>query len=257
MGQSGNQQNQNTVPGVRIDISQLRPTTRFNDLHEDLQKQIENLDKFILAQEQQAHDCNAIMPSHAEQLSFVPENVDFLSRKLIGVETSLEGDAQDVALVRKLVHVDTENAKLSFRATDNLKLPRQFHQGIWNAPKPPPSSSSGDSTTTDPARDLVSFFSETADEMKSTLAKYKGRIGEIELHLRTVEANIMQAQVARGVNPTDSIQELAAVFRDFEMGILGVAGEVGGVRESFQRLALGGFVDENIRHGSGKRRGVY
>jgi len=37
----------NTIPGVRIDISNLRPTTRFSDLHDELKNQIEAVDTFI------------------------------------------------------------------------------------------------------------------------------------------------------------------------------------------------------------------
>jgi len=257
MGQSSSLANQQTVPGVRIDISNVRTTTRFNDLHEDLQKEIEQLDKFILAQIQQCHDCAAIMPAHAEQLSFIPDNVDFLSRKLIGVESSLENDAQAVALDGSLVHRDAENAKLSFRAIEVLKLPPQYHQpGIWHG-------SNSSSAPADQAQDLVSFFSKTADEMAGTLAKYKVSIGEIEQHLRGVEAStVQQAQQMSGGNPGDAMRELAAVLREFEAGILSVAGSVGGAREGVQRLQLGGFVPDDSNDGgrknvNGKRTGVY
>lgn len=49
LGQTNNQ-NQQTVPGVRIDLTNLRGTTRFNDLHEDLQKEISKLDDIIQGQ---------------------------------------------------------------------------------------------------------------------------------------------------------------------------------------------------------------
>jgi nucleoporin p58/p45 len=76
LGQSTNQQQQ-TVPGVRIDVTNIRGTTRFNDLHEDLQKQISFLDDFIQAQIQLKNDCDAIMPSHDSQLAQVPNDVEF------------------------------------------------------------------------------------------------------------------------------------------------------------------------------------
>ena len=46
LGQGSASQN-NTQPGVKIDLSNLRPTTRFSDLHDDLKKQIETIDSFI------------------------------------------------------------------------------------------------------------------------------------------------------------------------------------------------------------------
>jgi nucleoporin p58/p45 len=256
-------QNQQSVPGVRIDISNIRSTTRFNDLHDDLQKQIENIDKVILAQAQQSNDINAIMPSHDEQLSFIPDNTNFLTRKLIGVESSLESDAESVALVRTLVESDAENAKLSFRAVDNLKLPQQYHhQGIWNAKATPPNPTSPEG---EGAQDIVSFFSQTADEMNSTLSTYQSRIREIEQHLRGVEAQTMhQAQLltSGGDDRGQSLRELSAVLRDFEQGILGVAGSVGKAREGVQKLQMGGFGDLGSEkaarvNGNGKRGGIY
>lgn len=257
LGQNQGQQ----VPGVRIDVSQMRGTTRFNDLHEDLQKQIENIDKIILAQQSLSAECDAIMPSHSDQLSSIPTDVEFLSKKLIGVESSLESDAEAVALVGNLVKSDAEHAKLSFRAIDNLKLPPQYHnQGNWMAKSSRSTQGQGSS---DP-QDLVSFFSQTADEMTATLSKYQSHISEIEQHLRTVEAaTMMQAQQLNGNglggDVGDQKRELAAVLREFEAGIRGVAGVVAQTREEVQMLQLGGYINTTDRrmNGNGKRTGIY
>lgn len=242
----------------------MKGTTRFNDLHEDLQKQIENIDKIILAQQSLSGDCEAIMPSHAAQLSCIPTDVDFLTRKLIGVESSLESDAEAVALVGHLVKSDAEHAKLSFRAIDNLKLPAQYHhQGNWIGKSASVGASSQDQDPSNP-QDLVSFFSQTADEMSATLSKYKSHISEIEQHLRTVEAaTMMQAQQLNSQGFGDDVdeqkRELAAVLREFEAGIRGVAGVVAEAREGMQRLQIGSFIDATERRlqGLDKGTGIY
>jgi nucleoporin p58/p45 len=252
-----------SVPGVRIDVSLMKGTTRFNDLHEDLQKQIENIDKIIIAQQALASQCEAIMPSHAAQLSCIPTDVDFLQRKLIGVESSLETDAEAVALVGNLVKLDAEHAKLSFRAIDNLKLPPQYHhQGNWIGKSASVGTSSQQQDSSN-SQDLVSYFSQTADEMSATLSKYQSHISEVEQHLRTVEAaTMMQAQQMSsqgfGGDVDEQKRELAAVLREFEAGIRGVAGVVAETREGMQRLQLG-FIDSNIEmlNGNSKRRGIY
>lgn len=253
MGQSQNQnqaqQNQQSIPGVRIDLSNIRPTTRFNDLHEDLQKELELLDKVILAQQARSADINAVLPSHAEQLSFIPDNADFLSRKLLGIETALESDAEAVALVQGYVKTDAANAKLSFKVIDNQRQPQPYQQNGTG-------------------QDLVSFFSQAADEMSATLSRYQSRISEIESHLRGVEASTMQqAQALNGSSlggggADDQMRELAAVLREFEQGILGVAGEVGAAREGVQQLQFGGYLDIGLgdsgrTNGNGKRSGIY
>jgi nucleoporin p58/p45 len=261
MGQSTNQPSQ-TVPGVTIDASQIRSTTRFNDLHENIQKSIMDFDKVIQAQIQLKYDCDAIMPSHNNQLSNVPHDVDFLTRKLNRIENAMETDAESIALVREYLKTDAENAKLSFRAIDNLKLPAQYHTpGIWSKSAPTNASQrNGEGES----QDIVGLFSTTADELSEKLAKYQKNLSEIEQHLRGVEASSaqqMNALIARrnggaGVQD-DPLQELAAVLREFESGILGVAGQVGSAREGVQRLQLGDFIGSTDGKSTGKRSGVY
>ncbi|KAI9745742.1 MAG: hypothetical protein M1818_001278 [Claussenomyces sp. TS43310] len=264
MGQSTNQAPQ-TVPGVRIDISNVRSTTRFNDLHEDLQKLIENVDKVILNSIQQSQDISAIMPSHDEQLAFVPDNVDFLSRKLLGVESSLESDAETIAHLKTLADKDHANASMSFKAINELALPQQYHQRhAWSS-----SNAALTDASSATSHDLVSFFSRTADDMSATLSTYQARVAEIETHLRSVEAaTLHQAQLLSAGAPsaTDDrgreIRELALVLREFEQGILGVAGTVGRARQDVQKLQLGPFEHLRSQHAArtnanGKRSGIY
>ncbi|ELR09827.1 hypothetical protein VC83_06834 [Pseudogymnoascus destructans] len=255
MGQSQGQPTQATVPGVRIDLTNLRNTTRFNDLNEELQKKIEEFDAGVLSLMAKGDQCTAILPAHGEQLELVPDNVDFLQRKVIGVQANLDGDVQAVSQTSKQVYVDGENAKLSFTVVDNLKLPQQFHTDIWNPSKPSPSASKPGEA----AGDLVTFFSQTSDEMGQTISTYKDNISEIELHLRGVERSLMQAgsNIGRSGQDKNEVENLVGVLRDFEMGILEVAGKVGGVREGVQSLQLGHFVDLVSVNGNGKRRGVY
>ena len=156
MGQSTNQQQ--TVPGVRIDVSQLRGTTRFNDLHDDLQKQIKLFDDVIQQQIRLKNDCDAIMPAHNNQLAQVPHDVEFVRRKRIGVENAQDSDAQAISIVQKLIKVDAEHAKLSFKAIDNLKLPPQYHStGVWSG-NPAANDNRNQENGDADAQDIVSFF---------------------------------------------------------------------------------------------------
>jgi nucleoporin p58/p45 len=262
---SGNQQQQ-TVSGVRIiDTASIRGTTRFNDLHDDIQAQIMNIDNVIQAQIKLKNDCDAIMPSHDVQLSNIPNDVDYCNRKLKGLEDVIETDAEFIAVLRDLIKSDAENAKLSFRAIDNLKLPPQYHNsGTWPA-KSSSSNNQTQSPATGDAQDIVGFFSSTVDELSSKLEKYQKNVTEIEQHLRGVEASTAQhinALVSRrngssgGLN--DELQELAESLQDFERSILHVAGKVGGTREGVQSLQLGGFMKSASGIGAnGKRSGVY
>ncbi|KAH7410980.1 hypothetical protein BKA64DRAFT_662279 [Cadophora sp. MPI-SDFR-AT-0126] len=262
MGQSANQQQ--TVPGVRIDVSQLRGTTRFNDLHDDLQKQIKLFDDVIQGQIRLKNDCDAIMPAHNNQLAQVPHDVEFVRRKRIGVENAQDSDAQAISIVQKLIKVDAEHAKLSFKAIDNLKLPPQYHNtGVWSG-NPAANDSRGQENDDADAQDIVSFFNETADELASTLSTYQKHIVEIEQHLRSVEANSAQqinALVAKrngtSTGQEDARSELIAVLNDFEQGMIAVASKVGGAREGLQSLQLDGFGESRNGQRNGRRNGLY
>ncbi|RYP04903.1 hypothetical protein DL764_004173 [Monosporascus ibericus] len=254
LGQSTNQQQ--TVPGVRIDLSNLKGTTRFSDLQENLQKTIEDIDKFILNQIRHQEELQSFMPGHGDMLENVPEDVKFVTRKYEGARSALESDAHAIEAARSLVNQDADHARLSFRAIDNLKLPQQYHTpNLW-APR---QQSAGTANTETDGQDLVGFFSKTADEMGEQLRRYERNLTEIETHLHGVQDGLVEqlqkamATKNRATSATDEkIQELVAVLRDFEQGILKVAGEVGSAREGMTRLQLGEFVGND-----GRGTGIY
>jgi len=267
MGQ-GNAPQQQTVPGVKIDVSNVRGTTRFNDLHEELQKQIEQIDAFIQQQINFKEQCDALMPAHERNLLSIPADVDFIRSKLDTVELALDNDSSAINSMKGVVHKDAENARVSFRTVENLKLPQQFHYtGMWQGASSAAARHAdgthavgGGAAGAGPAS-LVSFFSESADEMSKTLGAYRQNIGEIEAHLHTVETStVVQAQQAmlqRGKDGgrrsrADGMRELIAVLKQFEAGIVAVAGRVGGAREEVEQLIV-----ETQAQGSRARAGRY
>lgn len=209
---------------------------------------------------QQKHDCDAIMPKHEEQLLNVPNDVDFLTRKCNDVENALASDAEGIFQAKKLVQKDIDGAKLSFSAIDNLKLPHQYQQlGPW-------SGASGSSANAALSASLPNFFIKEANDMLSTLEVYQKNMSEIEAHLRDVEARavhqFMQSQTrAQLDDPNEPMRELAATFRDFEHGILSVAGKVGELREEVHQIKREGLLsgsNEGVGNGGrSTRRGVY
>lgn len=253
LGQSTNQQQQ-TVPGVRIDLSNLKGTTRFSDLQENLQKTVEGIDKFILNQIRHQEELQSFIPGHGEMLENIPNDVKFVTRKYEGARNALESDAHAIEAARNLVSQDADHARLSFRAIDNLKLPQQYHTpNLW-APR---QQSGGTANAETDGQDLVGFFSKTADEMDGQLKRYESNLTEIEMHLHGVQDGLVEqlqkvmATKNGGASAADEkIQELVAVLRDFEQGILKVAGEVGSTREGMTRLQIGEFVG-NDGHSNG------
>jgi nucleoporin p58/p45 len=232
---------QQTVPGVRIDLNELRPTTRFNDLYEQVQQQIEQLDTFILNQITLAGECESLMPEIQNSIAYIPNDVELCSRKLEATEQSLQTDAGSIEAARELVRQDVEAAKLSFKAIQSCRLPGHFHAAnLWNAPGangPGGSNSEEDSST---SADLLSYFGKQADEMGQKLDIMKRNLGEVESYLSSLEsqqaARIQSARLSHGrdggvKSADEQVRELATVLREFEGGILGVAAKVGAARE--------------------------
>ena len=254
MGQSTQQQQ--TVPGVRIDLSNIKSTTRFNDLEESLQREITAIDEAIQKCIRDKEAVDAFLPSHGEQLASIPTDVSFVTRKSEGAHNALAGDILAVDQLRELVKQDAEHARLSFRAIDNLKLPTQYHQaGLWsNKGGQVGGGGAGGAVDAQTNTDLISLFSRTADEMDDMMRKFERNLGEIEVHLHGVQGNMleqMQRVAAQSQNASqggvdDRVVELAAVLRDFEESILKVAGVVGGVKEGVTELQLKDFMG----HGS-------
>lgn len=277
MGQSGTasqQQQQQVVPGVRIDLSNIKPTTRFNELEESLQKEIAMIDEGIQKCIRDKEAVDAFLPAHGEQLAAIPTDVGFVTRKSEGAQSALSSDVLAIHQLRELVKQDADNARLSFKAIDNLKLPTQYHQaGLWSSRGQPPVeagagggsaaaaaaaaavAAAADEADAQSNTDLISFFSKTADEMDDMMRKFEKSLGEIEVHLHGVQGNMLEqlqraaAQSKNGAGQggvDERVVELAAVLRDFEESILKVAGVVGGVKEGITELQLKDFMG----HGS-------
>lgn len=255
MGQPTNPQQQ-VVPGVRIDVSNIKSTTRFNDLQEDLQRAIAQIDDGIQKCIRDKEAVDAFLPAHHDQLTAIPTDVGFVTRKHEGAHSALAGDILAIDQLRGLVKSDAADARLSFKAIDNLKLPTQYHQaGLWSSRSQQVGAGAGAGADAKSNTDVISLFSKTADEMDDMMRKFENHLGEIEVHLHGVQGNMLEqlqrvaAQSKGATTPggvDERVVELAAVLRDFEESILKVAGVVGGVKEGVTELQLKDFMG----HGS-------
>ncbi|KAF3767233.1 hypothetical protein M406DRAFT_106499 [Cryphonectria parasitica EP155] len=245
------------IPGVRIDISNLRNTTRFNDLQEDLQREIAAMDAFIQSCMAQKDQVDAFIPQHEKQLESIPDDVRFVSRKYAAVDSALGADLQTIKQMRDQVKGDAEEAKLSFLAANNLALPSQYHVSpsffasssrAQQEQQGSGSNANGDGSQT-ASEDLVGYFSRATDEMDEQIKKLQGTVKEIDAHLSGVEQNISdQASRLQASNGTlgggaqdDRVMELYHVLRDFEESIVQVATVVGAAREGVTELQINDF----------------
>lgn len=257
------------IPGVKVDVSNLLPTTKFESCADEIRNQIEAIDKHILNQMKMCHEVGDLLPTIEQQGATIPNDVEFVQGKLETIQHALENDAGDIDGLRGLVTRDAAEAQVAFRAIDTLKLPLQYQTtggGWWSVQDQQipersmrssrkntlalPDGVEGDASATDvngvPVN-LVDYFSHRSKEMKGVLGKYTGNLKEIEDHLHGVEATLNR-QISDFVSsksrdsaagaPRSTTADLAAVLTDVEAGIIGVATRLSNVSEQVQDLSI-------------------
>ncbi|KAG9194507.1 glutathionyl-hydroquinone reductase [Alternaria panax] len=231
---------------VQMTLDSIRGTTRFNDLHPELQTLIQQFDEGI---QRKVNYCNQIreaLPGSEGEISTIAPDVAYIETILSTVEVGLDNDSANIAHLKSLVKKDADDATLSFRAIENQRLPAQFHYRnnanlTASSAKTPATSALDDDDPTKPV-DLMGYFNRRTDELGSTLDVYQRQIREIEAHLRTMEAGTMEkAQQLTGGRsaPRDQRRELVEALKAIEGAILDSAKKVGKVRDEVTKQTLG------------------
>jgi nucleoporin p58/p45 len=247
------QQSQQVVPGVKIDVSNIKPTTRFFELHENLQKQIELLDYFIQTQIQLFTKCEAFIPGHGMQLKTIPGDVEFVQGKYDTVTQVLDRDAGEISAVKESVQSDIGDARRALAAIETLKLPAQFQYSIGYA-APHDKSSNDNESNAFASTDLTPYFEEQIKDLENKLQGFGQQLGEIEAHLRTVDSSATEQahkllRRQAGEDPSkERVQELGNAMRIFEDAVFRVASKVGEAREGVIECTMG----KSTVNGSGR-----
>ncbi|KAL4868653.1 hypothetical protein BDV12DRAFT_169148 [Aspergillus spectabilis] len=261
------------VPGVKVDLSNLLPTTKYESCADEVKSELERFDTIVFNQIKMCNEVANMVPSIVAQGSTIPYDVEYVQGKLETVQHALENDASDIDQLRNLVSRDAAEAQVAFRAIDTLKLPLQYQStggsGWWSAQDQKVSDPQSlrsmrkntlalpDDVEGEPSANtingvpvnLVDYFSQRSDEMSVVLERYTRNLKEIEDHLHGVESTLerqihdfttSRSRDSTGTGaPKSVINDLAAVLSDVEAGILGVAGHLGTVTEQAQEVVLG------------------
>ncbi|KAL5441273.1 hypothetical protein PMIN07_004316 [Paraphaeosphaeria minitans] len=228
-------------------LNQIKGTTRLNDLHPDIQKQVFGLDDAIQAKIDQVNKMRETYPGHIQKLETVAPDVEYVEKKLATVALGLENDAANIAHLKTIVDHDANDAELSFRAIVNQALPAQFRYGnpsnlSASTTKP---ASAGSLENDDPTKpvDLIAYFDRRTDDLGKTLQTYQSQIREIEMHLKTMEHGVLEKNqqfVGARNRSLDDRQQLVEALRAIESAIMDSAKKVGKVRDDVTRHTLGG-----------------
>ena len=235
------------TPATKLDWSNVRSTTRFNDLTDEAKQDIEKIDKLISEQEQFCKQIEAFLPNHGSKLETLGPDVDLITEKLEEVDRSLAIDAQGVQQDKDITEKDEIDIARCIRIVDNLRMPSQYvyHPAANSGrqPQPPAWDETYDV-------DLVgNYFQPLIQDMARLLATYSGNMSEIENHMGTIEQSAVAQAQQLGAQRSglggqrdvgaDSVRQLADTLRGFEASILAAAGKVGSCREGVNELLLG------------------
>lgn len=241
----GGQSTQNALQVNSLDS--IKGTTRFSDLHPDLQSEIQRLDDEFQHHISNANKVRETLPQQGEKVASVAPDVAYIEQFLSTVELGLDNDSANIHHLKDIVKKDVEDAQLSFRAITNLGLPTQFHYAnrsnlnVSTAKPAPTTSADEDDDPTKPV-DLVTYFSKRTDDLSRTLELYQRQIREIEAHLRTMEAGTVEkAQQLTGHRNgiRDQRRELVEALKAIEGAILDSAKKVGQTRDMVTQQTLG------------------
>lgn len=217
---------------ARIDLEHLRPTTKFDQLTEELQREILNLDTHILNEINRCNEVSNLLPTIVASGSNIPNDVSYVAQKLEEVETGLENDASEIQdLKESTVQKDTNEARVCFRELDRLKMPSQYQASVtgasasisagvygghglpgwWNHPQTLQRSIRGgtgaggsralqlpgdedEAALASGSASVVDFFDQRAEEMRNALMQNKALLTQIEEFVVGVEGKIALRQ---------------------------------------------------------------
>lgn len=228
----------------------MKPTTRFAELVDEVQKELETIDKMIQMQEKFCRDIEGFVPKHGDDVEGLGRDVEYIREKVEAAEQSLSIDAQGVQAQQRVLAGDHKDFDRCHRVVANLYHPQQYHYNslVYGGTAGPRLSDASDADKKD--MDLTTnYFTPMASSLKQTLDTYASNLSEIEAHLRVVEHSTQmqgQALAARraGVgmqqNGSDeNVRELAETLKGFEESIMNAAWMVGQCREGVNDVVLG------------------
>ncbi|KAF2829208.1 hypothetical protein CC86DRAFT_318339 [Ophiobolus disseminans] len=223
---------------IQTTLDNIKGTTRFNDLHPELQSLVQQFDEGIQRKIGYCTQIRETLPSTEKDIATITPDVAFIENFLSTIETGLDNDSTNIAHLKHTVNKDAADAALSFRAIENQRLPAQFHYRnsanlTASSQKAPATGALDNDDPTKPV-DLMGYFNRRTDDLGRTLDVYQRQIREIEAHLRTMEAGtIEKAQQLTGSRnaPRDQRRELVEALKAIEGAILESAKKVGKVRD--------------------------
>lgn len=267
------QSTNNQVSAVKVNFDNLGPRSRFDDLAQPVQDEIALIDKGIHRVMKMRDEIGEFMPQHGRDIEQLGLDVKFVESKFRTVQVALNRDIQTVKTLQDMTKKNIADAQLSFKATDNLKLPTHYHTtGLFansssgmpsGEPNGTGSSANGASasSTHSSAQDLITYFNRVCDNVE----KYKRRLddyrADIERDMPGVENGLYEqirafrdrsagaaaaaAAVGGAGGMQDQLGQILSALRETGNAIVAQAGQIADTRERLSRLQAG-IIDSGV-----------
>lgn len=262
---AGQSTQQGGVQAVTIDWANVKPTTRFNELHPSVQEQLCMLDDAIQLQINQSTQINEFMPRHGDTVSSLPGDAAYLEQRLEAVQGAIDSDVRSTERAKQLTTSVISDARITFGAIENLRLPSQFHympgqldsssmakqRAVGGALAAAGIRLEDSDEQTGSTRDLLAYFRQKVEDLSARLEVYSRQVREVEEHISTVEVSaveqIQRAMIRRqqasrmgitdGASGDASGEASAAVLEFKKERLRELAGALKGLEDAILRVA--------------------
>jgi len=231
-----------TVPGVQVDFSQIKGSTKFDDMTPAAQNLIFAIDQGIQKVFTWRNEITAYTPEHEREIQQLSRDVAYLDKKYELVNRAvLQGDVAAVQELRTLSNQNTKDFQTVQLSVDNLKLPSQYHlPGLWSTSGGAKTSFGGDPDQTD----LIEFFNRQVAHLDERSKKLRVYLDEITQHMPNVENGLyqklttLQNAYGSGTARSNQLEDVKTTLVDMRGAIFAQAVQVGKLREQMTQLQM-------------------
>ncbi|EWC45448.1 hypothetical protein DRE_00847 [Drechslerella stenobrocha 248] len=219
-GQSQAQQQQ--PQAVEMNFTNMRGTTRYEELHSDVRHILDYLDDYIQKAIGISKEISARSVDHKEAMESVDRDVEHVSRKLGFTTTFLNNDGHSIGQLHNASAQLINTAALSTRTIDILRIPISQRSHYLSSHH-----------TSNPEYSLIPYFEEKTEGLENKSENFLSAIGEVERTLEAVERDVGQVSMSA----ESKVKEVVKAERMVFSGMLAVASKVAAANEDLKGLA--------------------
>ncbi|RVD84040.1 uncharacterized protein DFL_005809 [Arthrobotrys flagrans] len=206
---------------VEMNFSNMRGTTRYEELHADVRSLLDFLDDYVQKAIGISQELSARSVTHKDAMESVDDDVEHVSRKLGFATTFLNNDGHSIGQLHNASTQLINTATLSTRTIDILRLPMSQRSHYLSTHH-----------TSNPEYSLMPYFEEKSSELEGKATSFLTAVGEVEKTLEAVERDVGQVNMSA----ESKVREVVKAERVVFSGMLAVASKVATVNEDLKTL---------------------